>query len=121
MRSGHPAPRILRYITRPIETLRPGDYVLTRDEHDPDGDLVLRQIEEVFARITYQLHFVTLRSSGGVEQTITTTAEHPVYALGHGWIAAGQLEAGTPLDDLGGRSTVTACRTERHPEGVKVV
>jgi hypothetical protein len=47
--------KIVRYITKAIETLRPGDYVLARDEHDADGELVLRQVEEVFQRTAYRL------------------------------------------------------------------
>jgi hypothetical protein len=84
------------------------------------GALIPRQIAEVFERTALPLHILTLRSSNGAAQTLTTTAEHPVYALGHGWIAAGKLTAGMLLDDLGGRSTVTACRSETHRAGVKV-
>jgi hypothetical protein len=63
----------------------PGDYELARDEHDADGELVLRQVEEVFERTAYRLQIITLRSSTGIVQTIQTTAEHPVYALPQGW------------------------------------
>ncbi len=55
--------------------------LLARYEHDADGELVLRQVEEVFERTAYRLHIITLRSSTGIVQTSqTTTNEHPVYA-----------------------------------------
>ncbi len=114
-------PRILRYITKPIETLRPGDYVLARDEHDADGELVLRQVEEVFQRTAYRLQIITLRSSTGIVQTIQATAEHPVYALQQGWVEAGKLQAGDTIAEPNGAiSTITAVRTERHPQGIPV-
>jgi hypothetical protein len=114
-------PRIIRYITKPIETLRPGDYVLARDEHDADGEQVLRQVEEVFQRTAYRLHIITLRSSTGIVQTIQTTAEHPVYALQQGWVEAGKLQAGNTIAEPNGAiSTITAVRTERHPQGIPV-
>ncbi len=113
--------KIVRYITKPIETLRPGDFVLARDEHDADGELVLRQVEEVFQRTAYRLQIITLRSSTGIEQTIQTTAEHPVYALQQGWVEAGKLQAGDTIAEPNGAiSTITAVRTERHPQGIPV-
>jgi hypothetical protein len=54
-------------------------------------------------------------------QTIQTTAEHPVYALQQGWVEAGKLQAGdTIAEPNGAMSTITAVRTERHPQGIAV-
>jgi hypothetical protein len=65
------------------------------------------------------LYIITLRSSTGIEQTIKTTAEHPVYALQQGWVEAGKLQAGdTIAEPSGAMSTITAVRTERHPQGI---
>ena len=113
-------PRIVGYLTAPIETLHPGDWLLSRDEQSPDAPLVLRQIEATFKKTAYQLQLITLRSSTGQHQTLTTTAEHPLYALGQGWVAAGKLRPGALLDDLAGTSTVTACRLQNHLQGVDV-
>ncbi len=110
----------MAYLTVSIETLRAGDWVLTRDEHNPEGPLVLRRIEEVFENVAYQLQLVTLRSSNGQEHTITTTAEHRAYQLGAGWVAAGRFEPGDQIGEPCGASTVLACRSERHAEGVRV-
>ena len=76
------------YLTRNIEG-RAGSKVLALEEHNPAGELVLRDVEEVFERVAYQLQIVTIRSSSGVVQTIQTMAEHPVYGLGQGWTSSG--------------------------------
>jgi hypothetical protein len=109
------------YQTCPIELLKAGDAVLTCDENDADGELVLQRIEETFARTAYCLTVVTLRSSTGQTQTLHTTAEHPVYALGKGWIACGQIEPGDLLQEpLGGLTEILSVRHESHPDGVTV-
>ncbi len=94
---------------------------MARDEHDADGELVLRQVEEVFERTAYRLQIITLRSSSGIQQTLKTTAEHPVYAMQQGWVEAGKLKAGDTIAEPGGGiSTIIAVRTERHPQGIAV-
>lgn len=113
--------KIIRYMTCAIELLKAGDWVLTRDESDAEGELILRQIEEKFERTAYNLLFLTIRSSSGQTQTLTTTNEHPVYVEGLGWIEAIDLEPGQEvLEPDGGKSTVIATRHERHLEGVAV-
>ncbi len=82
---------------------------------------MLRQVEEVFQRTAYRLQIITLRSSTGIVQTIQTTAEHPVYALQQGWVAAGKFQPGDLIRQRdGGVSTVISSRREEHPEGIIV-
>jgi hypothetical protein len=110
-----------RYTTCPIELLKAGDWVLTRDESDAEGELVLRQVEETFVRTAFRLQIITLRSSSGVEQTLQTTAEHPVYAMGKGWIASGEIQPGDQLAEPGGgTTTILASRKEIHRKGITV-
>ena len=71
---------------KPIETIRPGDWVLTAPENDPEAPPVLRQVEEVFQNYMSLLHLQV----GG--KTIRTTSEHPLYVRGKGWTAAKELE-----------------------------
>ncbi|WP_088255973.1 glycohydrolase toxin TNT-related protein [Fimbriiglobus ruber] len=73
---------------RAIKDLRVGDVVLSRDEHNPDGPVEPKVIEEVFTR--YGLIW-ELRVGG---QVIRTTAEHPFYAWDKGWTAANLLAVG---------------------------
>jgi hypothetical protein len=113
--------KIIRYMTCAIELLQAGDWVITRDESDAEGELILRQIEEKFERTAYNLLFLTIRSSSGETQTLTTTNEHPVYVEGLGWIEAIDLEPGQEvLEPDGSKSTVIATRHERHLEGITV-
>src|SRR5438477_7147236 len=74
-----------------IEDVRPGDLVLSRDEHAPDGLVVAKTVEEVFVReaLVWHLHV------GG--QVIRTTAEHPFYVRDRGWVACHELAVGDRL------------------------
>ncbi|MFO0880607.1 MAG: polymorphic toxin-type HINT domain-containing protein, partial [Gemmataceae bacterium] len=80
----------------PIEQLRPGDYILSRNELDPEGPVCARQVEEVFVRQGYVLD---LRVNG---QLIRTTEEQPFYRAGDGWVAAWELRPGDQLVGQGG-------------------
>jgi hypothetical protein len=77
--------------SRAIEDLAPGDLVLSRDEHRPDGLVTARRVEEVFVRegLVWELRL------GG--QTIRTTAEHPFYSEQAGWTACHELQVGDRL------------------------
>ena len=75
----------------PIEQLRVGDLVLSRDEHDPNSPVAAKVIEEVFVR---QGEILNLHVGGRV---IKTTPEHPFYVKDQGWTAAGELEIGDLL------------------------
>ena len=76
---------------KPIEDIRPGDIVLSRDEHDVDGPVELKQVEEVFVR-----EGRILKLSVG-DQVIRATKEHPFFVEGNGWTAAGELTEGDLL------------------------
>jgi hypothetical protein len=76
---------------KPIEQLVKGDLVLARDEHDPDGPVELRLVEETFRRLAEVLELC----AGG--RLIRTTGEHPFYVRGAGWCAANQLAVGDEL------------------------
>ena len=76
---------------RPIEQLKAGDYVLSRDEFNPAGLMRARRIEETFhghAELI-QLHV------GG--QVIRVTKDHRFYLLGEGWTRAADLRPGHRL------------------------
>ena len=59
-----------------------GDEVATRNEFDPHGAVVYREVEEVYVRVA---HILNVEVAG---QIIETTAEHPFYVVGRGWIPA---------------------------------
>jgi hypothetical protein len=71
-----------------IEEFQPGDVVLARSEHDVEGPLEAKSVEEVFVRVA---PLWELRVRG---RLIRTTAEHPFYVRNRGWVPAKELEAG---------------------------
>ena len=77
--------------SKPIEEIQAGEWIVSRDESNPDGLLMAKQVEEVFVRTgrVWHLHV------GG--QLIRTTGEHPFYVKGRGWVAALELLPGDLL------------------------
>jgi hypothetical protein len=67
------------------------DRVLTRDEHNPYGPLVLKRVLRLFKQ-TAEVIGVQVRG-----RLIWTTAEHPFWASVRKWLAAGLLKAGDIL------------------------
>jgi hypothetical protein len=80
-----------------IEDIRPGDWVITAPDDDPDAEPVPRRVEEIFENYLPLLDLYVNR------RTIRTTAEHPFWVRDRGWIAAHQLEAGNELRARDGR------------------
>ncbi len=68
-----------------------GDKLWARNELDPTGPIELREVEEVFERLAriWNVHVAG--------EILETTAEHPFYVVGRGWIAACQLQIGDLL------------------------
>ena len=79
----------------------------SRDEHDPAGPVGLKVVEEVFARFAGVLRLTV----AGVE--IGTTAEHPFWVAGRGWVAAGGLRAGDRLVGRGGAEVAVEAVEDR--------
>ena len=85
-----------------VESLKRGDAVYSRDQHDPAGPVEVRAVEEVFRRLGSVL---ALGFRAGV--TIRTTDEHPFFRLAAGsragagavgeWSQAAALRAGDRL------------------------
>jgi hypothetical protein len=76
---------------RPIEQFKPGDMLLSRSEFSADGALEPKAVEEVFVRIGLIFHLHIGR------QVIRTTAQHPFFVQGRGWVEAGVLNIGDLL------------------------
>jgi hypothetical protein len=71
-----------------IEQFEPGDWVLSRDENNPEGKIEAKRVEDVFIREALILIIRVGR------QEIRTTAEHPFWVCGKGWVNAGAVQAG---------------------------
>lgn len=75
--------------SKPVEDIREGELLLARDEHNADGPLELKRVEEVFTR---SAHVIELVVRGRI---IGTTPEHPFYvARLKRFVPAGHLEIG---------------------------
>ncbi len=73
------------------DAIRVGDLVASRSEFDPNGPVEYKEVQEVFVRLGA---LVNLHVAG---QIIETTAEHPFYAFGRGWVEAWALQIGDLL------------------------
>jgi len=86
-----------------IETFQVGDEILTRLEWEPDAPVLVSQVEARFENVAriWHLHLAT-------GQVIRTTAEHPFYVDGRGWVPAGELQPGDLLVSHDGRRVAVA-------------
>ena len=109
-----------RIVRKPIADVRPGDIVLSRDEHS--GENVEREVVEAFQRVVAHLRIVEVSDpQGDVVQTIETTDEHPFWVRDAGWVNARDLAAGDELVGAAGQPLLVAsARSEPHPEGIPV-
>ena len=104
-----------------IEDVRVGDLVLTKDQYDENGALVLRPVRQVFRRTSDHLRVLDIEGDNGNVETLSTTDEHPFWAEGRGWTLAGDLRPGDRVQESDGtwQSVLGSTRIER-PEGVAV-
>ncbi len=105
---------------KPIEELKVGDLVLTRNEF-ADGEETDNDYQPVTELITThpsELLKLTL-SDGNSEETLTTTANHPFYSLDtKSFIHADQLEESSRVASADGQPlTVTAISRRAASEG----
>ncbi|HEX4611864.1 MAG TPA: polymorphic toxin-type HINT domain-containing protein [Urbifossiella sp.] len=95
-------PVLTEHGAKPIEQIEIGDRVWARDESNPGRAAELKLVEDVFVRES----LLWLIRVGGV--TIRTTAEHPFWVVGRGWLTAHELMAGDRFVGLDGKEVVVA-------------
>lgn len=76
---------------KPIEQLKAGDYVLSRNEYEVEANIEPKLVEETFQGHSELVHLHV----GG--QTIRVTNAHPFFVKDQGWTPAGKLRAGDLL------------------------
>jgi len=84
-----------------VETFKPGDRLLARNEFDPFGPIVEKIVEEVFER-TGRILLGHL-SDGRI---LRTTQEHPFFEKSSGWTPIGELHAGDVIRTENGWTTI---------------
>ncbi|MDR7385392.1 polymorphic toxin-type HINT domain-containing protein [Promicromonospora iranensis] len=91
--------------TKPIEDIRVGDKVWTRNLVTGLDELQL--VAETFVRQTLALHHLTVNGA-----TVSTTPEHPFMVQDRGWQPAGNLRPGDILITPEGTVVLEAVRVE---------
>lgn len=102
---------------RSIETIVPGDWVLSRDGQTEEQ--AYKQVLDTFVTHPDRLRHVRFRIPSGVEAEIVGTAEHPFFVVGrNAFVPAGELR---PEDELvmadGGPAVVVEVFDETSPDG----
>jgi len=101
--------------TRPIESIRVGELVYSRDESRPlDRSLQLKRVTRTFITHPAELMHVTYRA-GQTEETLACTATHPFFVENMGqFVYAEKLRPGDRLVlHSGGAGEVVSIRRER--------
>lgn len=93
-------------LTKPIEDVRVGDWVLAKDP-DEAGPPTAHRVTALPRNWTE--HWVHVLVEGGGE--LQATREHPFWARGRGWVDAKDLRVGDVLEDEAGRPVAVAAVT----------
>ena len=81
---------------RPIESIRPGDLVLSRDE--ASGEQGYKPVLDTVVTRPDRLYHVRYRTLDGIEAELVGTGEHPFYVVNRfSFIPAARLEVGDVL------------------------
>jgi hypothetical protein len=91
----------------PIETLRPGDLVLTQDPRS--GELKYQAIVTVYHNPPNATYRVALETG----ESIVATGIHRLWVAGKGWAMTRELKLGDVLRTLGGVATVKSVELDR--------
>ncbi|KPL66749.1 hypothetical protein SZ64_00705 [Erythrobacter sp. SG61-1L] len=87
----------------PIEDLRVGDLVYSRNDRDVNGAVSERKIIERYRFENKDVIEIVFQGEKGAEETIIATKEHPFYVVGSGWVATGDLTIGIEVINQFGR------------------
>ncbi len=99
---------------KPIKGIQKGDEVYSRNAET--GETGFREVEEVFCTTAHTIYHVWIDG----KEEIKTTAYHPVYVEGQGWVTAINLREGDAIETMDGMACITKIVKERHEEPVTV-
>jgi hypothetical protein len=89
-------------ITRSIEEIEIGDYVLSRDQYDAGDDLNPHQVTQVFRKTSDHIRVLRIQGDDGNVETIRTTDTHPFWVQNKGWTGAADLVVGDLVQESDG-------------------
>jgi hypothetical protein len=84
-----------------IEDIKVGELVLSKDEKT--GKMTYKPVVQLFKNNNKQIYNVTTINEESTKETIGTTAEHPFWVDGHGWILAKDLKINDKLTSANGK------------------
>jgi hypothetical protein len=85
----------------PIETIRPGDRVLSQNQDT--GELAYKVVLTKTLRPPTEMVRIQVK-----DENVVTTLGHPFWVVGHGWKMAKELKEGDLLHRLDGATRITA-------------
>ena len=97
-----------------IKKIQKGDEVYSRNAET--GETGFKEVEEVFCTTTHTIYHLWING----KEDIKTTAYHPVYVEGQGWVTAINLREGDAIETMDGMACITKIVKERHEEPVTV-
>lgn len=80
---------------RPIESIREGDLVVSRDEET--GRTSVRSVVRTFVHDAREVITLELTMAGGRVERIGVTPDHRIWSRDRGWMTAGALVRGEPM------------------------
>lgn len=83
-------------------SLQVGDYVLTKDQNNPDAPAELQQVTEVYRHEVGSIRTVSIQDATGNVEALRVTDDHPFYVANVGWVAAKDLQNGTVVTTASG-------------------
>ncbi len=99
---------------KPIKGIQKGDEVYSRNAET--GETEFKEVEEVFCTTAHTIYHIWIDGKGEIK----TTAYHPVYVEGQGWVTAINLREGDAIETMDGMACITKIVKERHEEPVPV-
>ncbi len=103
-----------RHGYKPIKGIQKGDEVYSRNAET--GETGFREVEEVFCTTAHTIYHVWIDG----KEEIKTTAYHPVYVEGQGWVTAINLREGDAIETMNGMACINKIVKERDEEPVPV-
>lgn len=99
---------------RPIKEIRKGDDICSRNAQT--GETGFRKAAGIFRTEAYTIHHIWLDG----KEELKTTAYHPLYVEGEGWVSAINLREGNLVETMEGTAQVTKVEKVRQEEPVEV-
>ncbi len=99
---------------RPIKEIRKGDDIYSRNEKTKETGL--KKVTNLFKSVANTIHRIWLDG----KERIKTTAYHPIFVKGKGWVNAINLQEGNEIETMEGAAQVTRIEKTRHEDQVDV-